>query len=48
MMDEPRRHDPNPTEEERAWMATDPFPIVYRVAALAGVALLLGFAATLG
>jgi hypothetical protein len=44
MMDDIRHHDPKPTEEERAWMSTDPFPVALRLAAIAGVAILLGFA----
>ena len=47
MMDEIRRHDPTPTAEERAWMATDPFPVLWRLAAVGAVALLLGFAAAI-
>jgi hypothetical protein len=41
MLEDVRNHDPRPTREERAWMATDPFPVVGRVIAAAAVAILV-------
>ncbi|HTS85969.1 MAG TPA: hypothetical protein VMG61_12750 [Usitatibacter sp.] len=32
--DDLRNHDPNPTDEERAWMETDPIAAVRRIAVL--------------
>jgi hypothetical protein len=46
MMDEFRSHDPRPTAEERAWMATDPFKALIRVAALATLAVAIGLTGT--
>jgi len=34
MTDELRNHDPRPTDEERAWMETDPIAGIRRVAVL--------------
>jgi hypothetical protein len=41
MLEDLRNHDPRPSEEERAWMATDPLPAAGRVMAAAAVALLV-------
>ncbi len=47
MFEEPRRnHDPRPTEQERAWIETDPFRAAARVMALMALAVLIGTAAT--
>jgi hypothetical protein len=46
MMDEFRSHNPSPNAEERAWMATDPFKALLRVAALATVAVVIGLSGT--
>ena len=47
MMDDIRKHDPTPTEEEESWMATDAASAVVRVFLLAVVSLSLGVSATL-
>ena len=44
MLEDFRGHDPNPTAHERAWMETNPFPVVLRVALLAAVAVVVGLA----
>jgi hypothetical protein len=44
MFDEPRNHDPKPTEREREWMTVNPVSIAVRFAAVAGIAMLLGLA----
>jgi hypothetical protein len=44
MLEDFRGHDPNPTVHERAWMETNPYPAVFRVAVLAAVAVLVGLA----
>ena len=46
MLEDFRDHDPNPTVHERAWMETNPYPVVFRVAIIAGVALMIGLSAT--
>jgi hypothetical protein len=46
MMDEIRNHDPMPTEQEREWLAANPFPVVLRLVLVAGVAVVLGVAAS--
>ena len=46
MLEDFRDHDPNPTVHERAWMETNPYPAVVRVAVLAMVAMMIGLAAT--
>ena len=46
MLDELRNHDPRPSEQERAWMQTDPFRMVARVMALTVLAVIIGTAAT--
>jgi hypothetical protein len=46
MYDEPRNHDPKPTGQEREWMATCPVSIAVQLAVVAGIAVLLGFAAS--
>jgi hypothetical protein len=42
MLEDFRGHDPNPTVHERAWIETNPFPVVFRVAVMAAIALLVG------
>lgn len=42
MLEDFRGHDPNPTVHERAWIETNPYPVVFRVAVLAAIALLVG------
>lgn len=44
MLEDFRGHDPNPTVHERAWMETNPYPAVFRVAVLAAIAVLVGLA----
>ena len=46
MLEDFRDHDPNPTVHERAWMETNPYPVVFRVALLAGMALIIGLSAS--
>jgi hypothetical protein len=42
MLDDLRNHDAIPTEQERAWMATNPFKVLLQVVALAGIAIAIG------
>jgi len=42
MLDDIRNHQPQPTAEERHWLATDPLAGMLRVATLAVVALAIG------
>jgi hypothetical protein len=42
MLEDFRGHDPNPTVHERAWIETNPYPAVFRVAVLAAIAVLVG------
>ena len=44
MLEDFRGHDPNPTVHERAWIETNPYPAVFRVAVLAAIAVLVGLA----
>jgi hypothetical protein len=46
MLEDFRGHDPNPTVHERAWMETNPYPVVFRVAVLAAIAVLVGLASS--
>ena len=46
MLEDFRGHDPNPTVHERAWMQTNPYPAVFRVAVLAAIAVLVGLASS--
>ena len=46
MIEDFRDHDPNPTVHERAWMQTNPYPAIFRVAILAGVATIIGMSAS--
>lgn len=46
MLEDFRGHDPNPTVHERAWMETNPYPAVFRVAVLAAIAVLVGLASS--
>ena len=43
MLDEIRDHDPEPTDEERRWMAFDAVEAIARVVALGAVALIVGW-----
>ncbi len=45
MLEDFRDHDPNPTVHERAWMDANPYPAIFRVAILAGIALIIGLSA---
>jgi hypothetical protein len=45
MLEDFRNHDPNPTVDERAWMDANPYPVVFRLALLAAVAVILGLSA---
>jgi hypothetical protein len=42
MLEDFRGHDPDPTVHERAWMETNPFPVVVRLVALAGISVIIG------
>lgn len=44
MLEDLRNHDPSPTQDERAWMASNPFAVVIHIAALAGIAIAIGLA----
>jgi hypothetical protein len=46
MLDDFRDHDPNPTVHERAWMQTNPYPAVLRVAILGAIATIVGLSAS--
>jgi len=46
MLDDLRRHDPRPSEEERRWIDTNPFAVVLRLAVIALIALAIGLSAT--
>jgi hypothetical protein len=46
MLEDFRDHDPNPTVHERAWIEANPYPALFRVAIMAGVALIVGLAAS--
>jgi hypothetical protein len=46
MLEDFRGHDPNPTVHERAWMEANPYPVVFRVAVLAAIAVLVGLASS--
>ncbi len=46
MLDDLRNHDASPSAEEREWLATDPFTVVLRGIAIAGVAVILGLTAS--
>jgi hypothetical protein len=45
MLEDFRDHDPNPTAHERAWMETNPYPAIFRVVILAGIATIIGLSA---
>ena len=47
MLDDLRNHDPRPTDEERAWMRTDPFAVARQVAAVAAVAVAIAVSLSL-
>jgi hypothetical protein len=44
-MDELRGHSAKPDERERAWMSTNPFAVLVRLVALAGIAAAIGVSA---
>ena len=46
MLEDFRDHDPNPTVHERAWMQANPYPALFRVAIMGGVALIVGLSAS--
>ena len=46
MLEDFRDHDPNPTVHERAWMEANPYPVIFRVAILGGIALIVGLSAS--
>ena len=46
MLEDFRDHDPNPTVHERAWMEANPYPAIFRVAILAGIAAIIGMSAS--
>jgi hypothetical protein len=41
-MEELRGHDPKPNAQEQAWMSADPFAVVVKLVALAGLAIAIG------
>jgi hypothetical protein len=41
MLEDFRGHDPNPTLHETAWMETNPLPVVFRLVALASLAVVI-------
>ena len=46
MLEDFRGHDPDPTPHERAWMNTEPYPAVVRLAILVGLAAIIGLSAS--
>jgi len=46
MLDEPRNHDPEPTEQERAWMQANPFRVAVRVMVLTALAVIIATSVT--
>jgi hypothetical protein len=46
MLEDFRNHDAKPTEEERAWMNTNPFSVLVRLVVIAGIALAIGLSTT--
>jgi hypothetical protein len=48
MLEDFRDHDPNPTVHERAWMETNPYPVILRVALLGAIATIVGLSASSG
>ena len=46
MLEDFRGHDPNPTVHERAWMQANPYPAIFRVLILAGIATIIGLSAS--
>jgi hypothetical protein len=48
MLEDLRGHDPNPTVREREWMDFDANRLIVRLMVLAGIAVLVGMAATQG
>ena len=48
MLEDFRDHDPNPTVHERAWMETNPYPAIFRVALLGAIATIVGLSASSG
>jgi hypothetical protein len=45
MLEDFRDHDPNPTVHEQAWIDSNPYPVVFRLALMAMVAVILGLSA---
>jgi len=45
MLEDIRSHDPAPTREELEWISADPIVVLFRVAALAVIALAIGLSA---
>jgi hypothetical protein len=46
MLEDFRNHNPEPTEQERAWMAVNPVGVVVRLVVLAGIALAIALSAS--
>ena len=46
MLEDFRNHDPNPTQQERAWMATNPFAVVAKLVVVVGFAAVIGVSAS--
>ena len=46
MLEDFRNHDAEPTEQERAWMAANPFKVVLHLVVLASIATAIGVSGT--
>ena len=46
MLEDFRNHDPNPTDQEREWMAANPLGVLVRLLALASLAVAIGLSAS--
>ena len=46
MLEDFRNHDPKPTQQERAWMAANPFAAVAKLVVVAGFAAVIGVSAS--
>jgi hypothetical protein len=46
MLEDFRDHDPQPTAQERAWMAANPLGVMVRLLALASLAVAIGLSAS--
>jgi hypothetical protein len=46
MLEDFRNHDAAPTQQEQAWMATNPFKVLLHLVVLAGIAVAIGLSGT--